>query len=145
MKLKSKVFKTLKSFKAMVENNFNKNIKSILSNGGGEYVKRDFQNFFESEGIRMEHSVPYTPQQNGVSERKNKSLKEMETCLLHAKHLPLSLWDEEVNCALYFQSRVPHKSVVGVNPFEALHEYNPNVSHLRVFGSKARARIPIDK
>ena len=46
----------------------------------------------------MEHLVSYTPQQNGVSERKNRSLKEMETCLLHPKHIPPSLWDEVVNC-----------------------------------------------
>ena len=75
----------------MVENNFNKNIKSIISKGG-EYIKGYFQSFCESEGIRMEHSVPYTPQQNGVSDRKNRSVKEMATCLLHAKHLPPSLW-----------------------------------------------------
>ena len=93
----------------------------------------------------MEHLVPYTPQQNGVDERKNISLKEMATCLLHAKHLPPSLWAEAVKCASYLQNRVPHKSMVGVTPFEALHGYNPNVSHLRDFGSKAWARIPLDK
>ena len=93
----------------------------------------------------MEHSVPYTPQQNGVAERKNRSLKEMETCLLHAKHLLPSLWDEVVNCASYLQNRVPHKSVVGVTPFEALHGYNPNVSHLRVFGSKAWAEYHLTR
>ena len=71
----------------------------------------------------MEHSVPYTPQQNGVAKRKSKSLKEMETCLIHAKHLPPSLWAEAVNCASYLQNRVPHKLVVGVTPFEALHGY----------------------
>ena len=91
---KSEVFDTFKVFKPMVEKSFNKNIKSIISNKGGEYIKGEFQNFCESEGIRMEHSVPYTPQQNGVAERKNISLKEMETCLLHAKHLPPSTWDE---------------------------------------------------
>ena len=118
MKLKSEIFETFKSFKAMVENNFNNKIKSIRSDGGGEYVKRDFQNFYESEGIQMENSVPYTPQQNGVAERKNRSLKEMATCLLHAKLLPPSLWAEAVNCASFLQNRVPHKSMVGVTPFE---------------------------
>ena len=93
----------------------------------------------------MEQSVPYTPQQNGVSERKNRSLKYMATCLLHAKCLPPSLWDDAITYASYLQNRVPHKSVVGVTPFEALHGYNPNVSHLRFFGSKAWARIPLDK
>ena len=101
MKQKSEVFEIFKSFKALIENSFNKNIKSIKSNGGGEYGKIDFQNFCESEGIRMEHSVPYTPQQNAVAKRKNRSLKEMETCLLHGKHIPPSLWAEAVNCALY--------------------------------------------
>ena len=93
----------------------------------------------------MEHAVPYTPQQNGVAERKNISLKELETCLLHFKHLPLSLWDEAVKCALYLQNRVPHKSMVGATPFEALHRHKPNASHLRFFGSKSWARIPLDK
>ena len=65
----------------------------------------------------MEHSVPYTPQQNGVAERKNISLKEMETCLLQEKNLPPSLWDRVANCASYIKNRVPHKSVIGATPF----------------------------
>ena len=77
----------------------------------------DFQQLCESEGIRMEHSNPYTPQQNGVAERKNRSLKGMETCFLQAKNLPASLWDEVVNCASYIQNRVPHESVIGATPF----------------------------
>ena len=76
----------------------------------------------------MEHSVPYTPQPNGVTERKNSSLKEMETYLLQAKNLPPSLWEEAVNYASYIHNRVPHKSVAGATPFEALHGNNPNVS-----------------
>ena len=57
----------------------------------------------------MEHLVPYTPQQNGVAKRKNISLKEMETCLVHGKNLPPSLWEEAVNCASYLENIVPHK------------------------------------
>ena len=86
----------------MVENSFNKKIKSIRYDKGGEYIKGYFQIFFESEGIRMEHSVPYTPQQNGVAERKNRSLKEMATCLLHANHLPTSIWAEAVKLCFVF-------------------------------------------
>ena len=93
----------------------------------------------------MEHSVPYTPQHNGVAERKNRSLKEMATCLLQYKNIPPSLWEEAVNYASYIQNRVPHNSVVGATSFEALHGHKPNVSHLRVFISKAWARIPMDK
>ena len=93
----------------------------------------------------MEHLVPYTPQQNGVAKRKNRSLKEMTTYLLQAKNIPPSLWEETVNCDSYIHSIIPHKLVVGATPFEELHGHNPNVSHLRVFGSKAWDRIPIDK
>ena len=69
----------------------------------------------------------------------------METCLLQTKNIPPSLWDEAINCASYIQNRVPHKSVIGATPLEALHGHKSNVSHLRVFGSKAWARIPMDK
>ena len=82
MKQKLEIFGIFKFFKAMIENSFRKNIKSIRTNNGGEYIKRYFHHYSESEGIRMEHSVPYTPQQNGVADKKNRSLKEMETCLL---------------------------------------------------------------
>ena len=51
MKLKLELFETFKSFKAMVENSFNKKIKSIRSDGGGEYVKRDFQNSMNQKGF----------------------------------------------------------------------------------------------
>ena len=93
----------------------------------------------------MKHLVAYTPQHNGVNERKNRSLKEMETFLLKEKNIPHSLWDKVVNCASYIHNRVPQKSMIGATPFEALLEHKPNVSHLRVFGSKAWARIPLEK
>ena len=80
-----------------------------------------------------------------MDERKNRSLKEMETCLLQAKNLPPSLWDEVVNCASYIQNRVPHKLVIGATPFKALLGNKHDVSHLIVFGSKAWTRIPMDK
>ena len=92
----------------------------------------------------MKHSVPYTPQQKGVVERKNRSLKEVETCLIQAKNIP-PLWVEYVNCSSYIQNRVPHKSMVEATPFEALHGHKSNVSHLRVFCSKSWAKTPINK
>ena len=88
MKQKSEVFDLFKGFKSMVENNFYEKIKSIRFDKGGEYIKGYFHNLCETEGIRMEHSIPYTPQHNGVAERKNRSLKDMATCILQAKNLP---------------------------------------------------------
>ena len=129
----------------MVENIFNKNIKSIRSSKEGDYIKGYFYSFYESKVIQMEHLILYTPQQNGVVERKNRLVKDMATWFVHAKHLPPYLCAEEVNYTFYLQNRVLHNSLVGVTPFESLNGYNPNVSHLRSFGSKSWARIPLDK
>ena len=87
----------------------------------------------------MQHSVPHTPQQNGVAERKNRSLKEMATCMMEANTLPPKFWAEAINCASYIQNRVPHKQL------EAWSGHKLDVTHFRIFGSKAWARIPTEK
>ena len=93
----------------------------------------------------MQHSVPYTPQQNGVAERKNRALKEMETCKMEENGLSPKLWDEAINCVAYVQNRSPHKALDGKTPYEAWSGHKPNVSHFRVFGSKAWARLHLEK
>ena len=90
----------------------------------------------------MQHYVPYTPQQNRVAEHKNRALKEMDTCIMEAKYLYPNIWDESINCVAYFQKIVPHKALEEKTPFEAWSGHKRNVSHLRVFGSKAWARNP---
>ena len=92
--------------------------------------------------VHMQHSIPYTPQQNGVAERKNKSLKEMATCMMEAKTLPPKYWTEAINYVSYIQNRVPHKHLDGMTPFEEWSGQKPDVTHFRIFGSKAWARIP---
>ena len=88
MKHKSEVFGLFKVFKALVENQCGRKLKALRSDNGGEYVKNVFINYCADAGIHMQHSIPYTPQQNGVAERKNRSLKEMATCMMEAKTLP---------------------------------------------------------
>ena len=93
----------------------------------------------------MQHYIPYTPQQNGVAERKNRTVKEMETCMMEAKTLPPKFWAEAINCASYIENRVPHKQLDGMTPFKARSGHKPDVTHFRIFGSKAWARIPTEK
>ena len=91
---------------------------NILSSDNGEqYDKSDFIHYCEYAGIHMHHSIPYTPQQNGVAERKNRSLKEMATCMMESKNLPPKFWAEAINCASYIQNRVQHKQLDGITPF----------------------------
>ena len=65
----------------------------------------------------MQHSIPYTPHQNGVVERKNRSLKEMEISMMEAKNLPPNFWVEAIKCASYIQNSVPHKKLYVRTPF----------------------------
>ena len=62
-------------------------IKVIRADNGKYYVKNNLQQLFHESAIHMQHSVPYTPQQNGVAERKNRALKEMATCIMEDKDL----------------------------------------------------------
>jgi transposase InsO family protein len=66
-------------------------------------VNKDVEHLCSESGIELQHTVPYTPQQNGVAERKNKTLKEMANCMLQARALPPKLWDEAINYAAYIQ------------------------------------------
>ena len=85
LKKKSEVCEKFSELKALIENSSGLKINILRSNNGVEYVSNDFLNIFSQSGIRVQHSIPYTPQQNGVAERKNWSLKEMTTCMLESK------------------------------------------------------------
>ena len=73
------MFETFKIFKSLAENTLGKKIKEIRSDNGGGYIKREFLQLCALGGIKMDHSLPYTPHQNGVAKRKNKDLKDMAT------------------------------------------------------------------
>jgi hypothetical protein len=109
LKLKSEVFECLIEFKELVENDSGCKIKIHHTDNGGEYVKKYVQQLCIDAGIQLQHTVPYTSQQNGVVERKKWSLKEMANCMLQLKSLAPKLWDEAINCAAYIQNRFPHK------------------------------------
>ena len=128
-----------------MENASRRKIKYLRYDNGGEYIKSIFLQICADIGIQIQHSIPYTPWQNGVVERKNQALKEMTTCMLEARGLDTNLWDGAMSVASHIQNRVPHSSVKGKTPFEAYFGHKPDVSNFKVFGSIAWARIPLDK
>jgi hypothetical protein len=93
----------------------------------------------------MQHTVPYTPQQNGVAERKNRTLKEMANCMIQSKGLSLKYWAKAINCANYIVNHTPTKALKNIIPEEAWTKIKPDVTHFRVFGSIAWAHIPDEK
>ena len=82
LKQKYEVFEIFKVFKGLVENLSGNKIKVLRNDNGNEYVNNNLQHLCKENGIQMQHSVTYTPHQNGVAECKNRALKEMVTCLL---------------------------------------------------------------
>ena len=112
---------------------------------GGEYISSEFMQIFSDNGINIQHSIPYTPQQNGVVERKNCSLKEMTTCMLEAKGLDENLWVEAMNVTTHIHNRVTHFSMKVNKPLESYFGQKTNVSNFKVFWSTAWAHFPHDK
>ena len=108
---KSKVCEIFYELKALIENASGIKIKILRSDNGGEYASNELLHIFSQIGIQVQHSITYTPQQNGVAERKNRSLKEMTTCMLESNKLAENLWAESMNAEAYIQNRVPHSSV----------------------------------
>lgn len=145
LKQKLEVFETFKKFKALVEKESGYSIKALRSDRGGEFTSKKFEKYCEENGIRRPVTVPYSPQQNGVAERKNRSILNMTRCILKSKRLPKELWAEAVNCAVYLSNRSPSRSVWNKTPQEAWSGRKPSISHLRVFGSIAYAHVPDQK
>lgn len=101
LKTKDEVFDIFFKFKSAMENQLNTKIKCLRSDNGGEYTSTKFKDYCHAHGIKRELSSPRTPQQNGVAERKSRTLCECaKTMRLHA-NLPKSFWGEALICANY--------------------------------------------
>ncbi|KAL0316378.1 UNVERIFIED_CONTAM: Retrovirus-related Pol polyprotein from transposon TNT 1-94 [Sesamum radiatum] len=145
MREKSEVFKVFKKFKNLVEKQSGRSIKVLRSDRGKEYNNSEFDKFCEEEGIEHQTTVSYNPQQNGVSERKNRTVMEMARSMLQEKHLPKAFWAEAVYTAVYLLNRCPTKAVQNMTPIEAWSGKKPSAKHLRVFGSICYVHIPTEK
>jgi hypothetical protein len=108
-------------------------------------VNNNFTSYCTTQGIQMKHTVPYTPQQNGVAERKNHTLKEIGNCMIQSKGLSLKYWAKAINCENYIVNRTPTKALKNITPKEAWTKIKPDVSHFCVFGSIAWAHILDEK
>ena len=111
-------------------------ILTIHSDHGGEFENIRFGSFYEEKGITHNFSAPQTPQQNGVAERKNRTLVEAARAMLAEYSLPKYFWAEAVNTACYVLNRVNVRSKLNKTPYEIIKGRTPNLSHLHVFGCK---------
>ncbi|KAG8487897.1 hypothetical protein CXB51_018808 [Gossypium anomalum] len=145
MKQKSEVFELFGKFKALVENQTGCKIKALRTDNGTEYLSKRFQKLCEQAEIHHQLTTVYTPQQNGVSERKNRTVMDMAKCLLFQSKLPNKFWAEAVNISVHLLNKPPTHAVKEKKPFEAWYGLKPSISHLKVFGCVCYVLIPAER
>ncbi|GKB88448.1 retrotransposon protein, putative, ty1-copia subclass [Tanacetum coccineum] len=119
-----------------IVNQLCKRIKAIRSDRGGEYLSHEFVNHIKSCGIVSQLTPPYTPQHNGVFERRNRTLLDMVRSMMNLTTLPKSFWGYALDSAARILNIVPTKKVERT-PYEIWHGKAPKLSYLRVWGCEA--------
>uniref|UniRef100_A0ACD5Z1Q6 Uncharacterized protein n=1 Tax=Avena sativa TaxID=4498 RepID=A0ACD5Z1Q6_AVESA len=130
----------IRRVQANAEAECGRKLRVLRTDNGGEFTAAEFASYCADEGIQRHHSAPYSPQQNGVVERRNQTVVGMARSLLKQRGMPAVFWGEAVVTAVYILNRSPIKALDGRTPYEAWHGRKPAVSHLRVFGCLAFAK-----
>jgi transposase InsO family protein len=141
LKTKDQACSAFKKTKALAENASNRCIKVLRSDRGGEFLWTELAQVCEEAGIEHQFTAPYSPQQNGVIEHRNRTVMAMACSLLKSMRLQGVLCGEAVRHDTYLLNRLPTKSMGDQTPFEAWSGKKPHLAHLRVFGCVAHAKI----
>ncbi|XP_073115021.1 retrovirus-related Pol polyprotein from transposon TNT 1-94 isoform X2 [Elaeis guineensis] len=141
---KSEAIEKFQKFKAIVEKESEHMIKILRTDRGGEFLCNDFDSFCKKNGIRRQLTVRHTSEQNGVAERKNRTVVEMARSMLQGKMLPNVLWAEAVATSVHLLNISPTKAVRNMTLFEAWYQRKPEMSNLRVFGCIVYAHISFE-
>ena len=145
IKHKSEVLEKFQEFVKQTENLTGLRVKSLRSDNESEYESKAFKEYCKSKGIMKEDTIPYTPQQNGIAERANRTIMETVRSMLYHAHLPLSFWGEAVSTAVYLKNRSPTSCLKDITPFECWFNKRPDVSNIKVFGCKVYVHVPDQK
>ncbi|GJR73215.1 putative RNA-directed DNA polymerase [Tanacetum coccineum] len=134
LKTKDEVCNMFKSFHSLLLTQFNCKIKSVRSDNGTEFVNNNMDMFFNHNGIIHQTTCPYTPQQNGIAERKHRHLLNVARSLMFQGGIPLYMLTECILTAVYLINRLPSSILNGKSPFEMIYGTKPKLSHIRSFG-----------
>jgi hypothetical protein len=140
LKTKDQAVEAFVKYKAEAENCTGNKIKTVRSDRGGEFLAHAFQDICVQAGIRRQFTAPFTPQQNGVVERKNRTVMEMARALLKSMSMPGRYWGEAIRHSVYLQNRLPTRPMGDRTPYEAWNGKRPQLGHVRVFGCTGHVR-----
>ena len=138
---KSEAFTKFKMFKNVTEQEAVTTIKTFRTDRGGEFTSQEFNYFCVESGLKRHLTAPYSPQQNGVFERRNGTLLEMTRSIFKHMNVPNWLWGEAVRHATYLINRVSTRTLEGLVPYESYKGKKPNIDHLRVFGCVGYVKV----
>ncbi|WVZ63692.1 hypothetical protein U9M48_013305 [Paspalum notatum var. saurae] len=136
MEFKDEAFGFVRDLVLRLRNESHKAMRAIRSDNGGEFRNSRFENFCRDLGLEHQFSSPYTPPQNGVVERKNRTLVEMARTMLDEHRTPRRFWAEAVNTACYIANRIFLRAFLGKTSYELRFGKQPGVKHLRAFGCR---------
>lgn len=141
IKSKDEAQSVFMKFKAEAENMSGNCIKTLWTDRGGEFISTEFSRLCEEASIVRHLTAPYSPQQNGVVERRNRFVMAMAHSLLNSMNVPGNFWGEAVRHAVYIVNRLPTKAMGESTPFQAWTGKKPHLGHLRVFGCTTHAKV----
>ncbi|GJT51823.1 putative ribonuclease H-like domain-containing protein [Tanacetum coccineum] len=144
LRTKDETSAILKDFIRQIENQLNQKVKTIRSDNGTEFKNKEVIEFCGIKGIKREYSNARTPQQNGVAERKNRTLIEAARTMLADSFLPNTFWAEAVSTACYVLNRVLVTKPHNKTPYELLTGKIPIISYIRPFGCHVTILNTID-
>lgn len=142
IKSKDEVLCKFKDYVNLVHNKFNVRVHKLRCDNGGEFSSHEFKQFCSSEGIVLDYTTVYTPEQNGKSERLNRTLVEKMRSMISESGVPKTFWSEILYTATYLLNRSPTDYLGDKTPAEMWYDLKPNLSNLRVFGCTAYAHVP---
>jgi transposase InsO family protein len=142
LRTKAEVFTAFQTFLAYIETQFSTCIKVFRSDNGDEYISHEFQALLQHKGIISQRSYPYTPQQNGVVERKNRHLLDMVRTLLLESSVPPKFWVEALSTVVYLINRLPSQQLNFDSPYYHLFGMHPGYHNLHTFGYVCFIHLP---
>ncbi|KAK1670210.1 hypothetical protein QYE76_058369 [Lolium multiflorum] len=138
---KDEAFRFFKKIKALAETDRGVKLRAFRTDRGGEFNSLEFTTFCEEAGIRRNTTAPYSPQQNGVVERRNQTVVEMARSLMKSMSVPATFWAEAVKTAVHILNRSPTRSLKGMTPYEAWRGKKPRVEYFRTFGCTTHFKL----
>jgi hypothetical protein len=144
LKENSEAFEKFKVFKALNDNQTGKILKGLRSNRGGEFSSGYFKEFCDKHGIKREYTIPWTPQQNKVVERHNRSIQQMARSMMNEKNVAQKYWVEEIHTDVHILNKDLLRPQSDKNPYGLWFGRTASIKNFKVFGSKCYIKNNIE-